>query len=149
MTLLTLTSTLLTISALFAYINYRLFKLPTTIGIMVISLVFSIALVVAGKLGYTQGIHFAKDLFGQIDFNEALMQGMLAWLLFAGALHVNLGELIDKRLVVGLLASVGVVMSTFIVGIGSWVLLSLLAWRSHLSTACCSARSFRLPILWR
>jgi len=126
MNLLTIASTLLTISALFAYINYRLFKLPTTIGIMVISLVFSVVLVLAEKFGFSQGIFYAKELVGQVDFNEALMQGMLSWLLFAGALHVNLSELIDKRLIVGILASFGVVLSTFIVGGGSWLLLSAL-----------------------
>lgn len=124
MNLLTIASTLLTISALFAYINYRLFKLPTTIGIMIISLVFSVVLVLAEKFGFSQGIFYAKELIGQVDFNEALMQGMLSWLLFAGALHVNLSELIDKRIIIGLLASFGVVLSTFIVGAGSWLLLS-------------------------
>lgn len=126
MTLLTLASTLLTISAVFAYINDRLFKLPTTIGIMVISLVFSVMLVLAEKLGFSQGIFYAKGLIGQVDFNQALMQGMLSWLLFAGALHVNLSELIDKRIIVGVLASFGVVLSTFIVGVGSWFILSAL-----------------------
>jgi len=126
MNLLTIASTLLTISALFAYMNYRLFKLPTTIGIMVISLVFSVALVLADKFGFSQGIFYAKELVEQVDFNEALMQGMLSWLLFAGALHVNLSELIDKRVIVGVLASFGVVLSTFIVGGGSWLLLSAL-----------------------
>jgi len=120
MDLLSLSSTLLTIAALFAYLNYRLFKLPTTIGILVISLLFSVTLVVLARLGFDTGIGYAQALVGQIDFNQALMQGMLAWLLFAGALHVNLSELIDKRWVIGLLASVGVITSTFLIGTGSW-----------------------------
>jgi len=123
MDFLTLCSTLLTISALFAYLNYRWFKLPTTIGIMVISLLFSVVLVVLARFGFDLGIDYARELVGQIDFNEALMQGMLAWLLFAGALHVDLSELLDKRWIIGLLASVGVITSTFLVGIGSWYLL--------------------------
>lgn len=126
MDFLTLSSILLTVSALFAYVNYRLFKLPTTIGIMVISLLFSVVLVLLSKFGYSEGINYARSIIGQVDFNKALMQGMLSWLLFAGALHVNLSELIDKRLVVGLLASVGVLTSTFLVGYGSWLVLNWL-----------------------
>lgn len=129
MDILTLSSMLLTVSALFAYLNYRLFKLPTTIGIMVISLLFSVALVLLSHMGFTQGIDYARGVIGQIDFNEALMQGMLAWLLFAGALHVNLGELIDKRWVVGILASVGVITSTFIVGFGTYYILNALGFQ--------------------
>lgn len=126
MDILTLSSMLLTVSALFAYVNYRLFKLPTTIGIMVISLLFSVVLVVLSYAGFSQGIDYARDVIGQIDFNQALMKGMLAWLLFAGALHVNLSELIDKRWIVGILASVGVITSTFIVGTGTYYILNIL-----------------------
>lgn len=126
MDLLTLSSILLTISALFAYLNDRFIKLPTTIGIMVISLVLSVFLVVLSKLGYGQGITYAKDLVGQIDFNQALMHGMLAWLLFAGALHVEMNHLLKHRWIVGILASFGVVLSTFIVGTGTWYILGFL-----------------------
>ncbi len=126
MDLLSISSILLTVSALFAYINYRYIKLPTTIGIMAISLVFSVVLVLLSKFGYTTGITYAQNLLDQVDFNQALMHGMLSFLLFAGAMHVNLSELLDKKWVVGLLASVGVVTSTFIVGIFSYYLLQLL-----------------------
>nr|MBX2884150.1 cation:proton antiporter [Granulosicoccus sp.] len=126
MDILTLSSMLLTVSALFAYVNYRLFKLPTTIGIMVVSLLFSVALVVLSRAGFSEGIVYAREVIGQIDFNQALMNGMLAWLLFAGALHVNLSELIDKRWIVGILASVGVITSTFIVGTGTYYILNAL-----------------------
>ena len=126
MDLLSISSILLTVSALFAYINYRYIKLPTTIGIMAISRVFSVVLVLLSKFGYTTGITYAQNLLDQVDFNQALMHGMLSFLLFAGAMHVNLSELLDKKWVVGLLASVGVVTSTFIVGIFSYYLLQLL-----------------------
>lgn len=125
MDILTLASLLLTVSALFAYLNHRFIKLPTTIGIMLISLVFSMVLVLMGYLGFGRGVELAQSIVGQIDFNKALMHGMLAWLLFAGALHVNLNELLNRRWTVGLLASVGVITSTFIVGTGAYYLLGL------------------------
>jgi len=126
MDLLSIASILLTVSAIFAYINYRYIKLPTTIGIMVVSLVFSVVLVILSKLGLDSGIDVAQSLVNQVDFNQALMNGMLAFLLFAGAMHVNLSALLDNKWVVGLLASVGVIASTFMVGIVSYFVLGLL-----------------------
>ena len=125
MDLLSISSILLTVSAIFAYINYRYIKLPTTIGLMVVSLVFSVVMVILAKLGFASGIDAAQSLVRQVDFNEALMNGMLAFLLFAGAMHVDLSALYDNKWVVGLLASVGVVASTFIVGIASYFVLQL------------------------
>lgn len=125
MDLLTISSYLLCVSALFAYINYRYIKLPTTIGIMVISLIFSVLLVILSRVGFEQGIDIAQSLVKQIDFNQALMNGMLAFLLFAGAMHVNLNALFDNKWVVGLLASVGVIASTFMIGIASYFILGL------------------------
>ncbi len=126
MDLLSISSILLTVSAVFAYINYRYIKLPTTIGIMVVSLVFSVLMVILSKLGLPGGIDAAQSLISQVDFNEALMKGMLAFLLFAGALHVDLSALLDNKWVVGLLASVGIVASTFIIGFASYFVLQLL-----------------------
>lgn len=126
MDLLSISSILLTVSAIFAYINYRYIKLPTTIGIMVVSLVFSVFLVVLSKFGFESGIDAAQSLVRQVDFNQALMNGMLAFLLFAGAMHVDLSALLDNKWVVGLLASVGVIASTFMVGIASYFVLGLL-----------------------
>ncbi len=106
---------LVCLAAVFSYVNHRLFKLPKTIGLMVISLVLSLMVVLLGKLGI--GIeNGAKRFIMGIDFNEALMHGMLGCLLFAGALHLNLSELLDQKWVVGALASVGVVLSTVVTG---------------------------------
>ena len=126
MDILSISSVLLTVSALFAYVNYRYIKLPTTIGIMVVSLVFSVVLVILSKLGFEDGITVAQSLVKQIDFNQAVMNGMLAFLLFAGAMHVDLSELYQNKWVVGLLASAGVIASTFMVGIVSYFVLGLL-----------------------
>ncbi|KAG1707717.1 Na(+)/H(+) antiporter NhaP [Nymphon striatum] len=68
----------------------------------------------------------AKQLLSQIDFNETLMQGMLSALLFAGALHVHLEELIKQKWVVAILASVGVIASTFMIGFSSYYIFAWL-----------------------
>jgi len=119
MSLLSITSVLITVAALFAYLNYRTLRLPTTIGIMVISLLFSLGLVLLGRLGYAGGVELGVNILSQIEFDEALLNGMLGFLLFAGAMHVNLYELLDFKWTIGILASFGVALSTFIVGAGA------------------------------
>lgn len=123
MDLLGTASLLMTVTALFAYVNYRFIRLPITIGVMVISLVFSMILVLLSKAGLTMGMEYTEKLLSGVDFDATLMEGMLSFLLFAGALHINLNELLDKQWVVGILASVGVITSTFIVGISSYFIL--------------------------
>lgn len=135
MSLLSITSILLTVSALFAWLNYHTLKLPTTIGIMVISLLFSLFLVILGAFGFEAGINMAEQLVAQIDFNKALLNGMLGFLLFAGAMHVNLDDLIESKWVIGLLASVGLCISTALVGIGTYFILNLVG--IELSFAYC------------
>ncbi len=135
MSLLTITSILITVSALFAWINYRTIKLPTTIGIMVISLLFSVFLVLLGRLGFSEGVEIAQGLVAQIDFNAALLNGMLGFLLFAGAMHVNLYDLLDSKWVIGLLASLGLFISTILVGVGTYLVLKLFG--INLSFAYC------------
>ena len=117
---------LLTLSAIFAYLNFRFFKLPTAIGIMLISLVLSLLLLVAGKIGFFDVSQQASSLIQGVDFHTALINGMLSFLLFAGALHINLNELSKQKWVILILASVGVISSTFIIGGMSWVILNAL-----------------------
>ncbi|OED35436.1 sodium:proton antiporter [Chromatiales bacterium (ex Bugula neritina AB1)] len=124
MDLLGTASLLMTVTALFAYINYRFIRLPVTIGVMVISLVFSMVLVLLSKAGLSVGIEYTEKLLSGVDFDATLMEGMLSFLLFAGALHINLNELLNKQWVVGILASVGVITSTVIVGLTSWIVLN-------------------------
>ena len=123
MDLLGTASLLMTVTALFAYVNYRFIRLPITIGVMVISLLFSLLLVLLSKAGLTFGIEYTEKLLAGVDFDATLMEGMLSFLLFAGALHINLNELLNKQWVVGILASVGVITSTAIVGVTSWLIL--------------------------
>ena len=112
---------LLTLSAVFSYLNYRFIKLPTTIGIMLISLVLSLLLLIAGKTGVFSLSGQITLLLNSIDFQTVLINGMLSFLLFAGALHINLNELSQQKWVVMVLATFGVVSSTFIVAGLSWI----------------------------
>ncbi|MCK5917993.1 MAG: sodium:proton antiporter [Cocleimonas sp.] len=116
---------LISLAALFSYINYRYIKLPTTIGLLVIALLLSLSIIVLGKFGIPLEDH-AKHLLSQINFNETLMQGMLSALLFAGALHVHLEELNKQKWVVAILASVGVMASTFMIGFASYYIFAFI-----------------------
>lgn len=118
-------SLVLVSAALFAWINHRYIKLPTTIGIMLIALLFSVFLLVLSNFGIGVGKEYAARVISGIDFNRTLMDGMLSFLLFAGAMHVKLNELLDKKLLIGVLATFGVVSVTFIVGTVSYFLLPL------------------------
>jgi CPA1 family monovalent cation:H+ antiporter len=124
--LLDLSALLLTLAALFGYLNHRFIGLPTTIGIMVITMVLSLVMVLFGKFGLHWGEEAAISLLGDIDFDEALMNGMLSFLLFAGALHVDIAELARHRLIIAVLATGGVVFTTFAVGTLSWLLFPFL-----------------------
>ncbi|MCB1743333.1 MAG: sodium:proton antiporter, partial [Gammaproteobacteria bacterium] len=126
MALLDISALLITLAAIFGYINLRTLRLPTTIGIMLISISVSLLVVVLGALGIEAPLSEARDVVSRIDFDEALMHGMLSFLLFAGALHVDLGELARFKWIVGTLASVGVIATTFMVGSVAWVLFQLL-----------------------
>jgi len=110
---------LLVLSAIFSWLNKVFFKLPHTIGLLVIALIASMVLIgleiLIPSLGMTDML---KGAIGQIDFNEALMKGMLGFLLFAGALHVDMGFLKSEKWAIGLMATFGVILSTFIVGTG-------------------------------
>lgn len=125
MTEFDLIAILTTMAALFAWVNYRYVRLPTTIGLMVISLVLSIALVALGRAGLAPVEPFFRFV-GAIDFDEAVLHGMLGALLFAGALHVDLDDLARQKVVIALLATGGVLLSTTIVGGLSWVLFGAL-----------------------
>lgn len=126
MSALNIAAILVTVSALFSFINYRFIKLPTTIGLMLIALVVSLLLLAAGKLGLGELETQAKTLLSAIDFNQTLMQGMLSFLLFAGALHINLNDLAKQKWVISSLATFGILISTFLIGGLSYFLLNWL-----------------------
>ena len=126
MEVLDLAALLLTLAAIFSYINFRFLKLPTTIGIMLIAMLISISLVVLGHCGFEGIQNKATVVLEGIDFNKALMHGMLSFLLFSGALHVNLEDLDQHKWIISILATFGVVMSTFIVGSIAWIVFWLI-----------------------
>lgn len=105
---------LLTLAALFSYLNHRFIGLPTTIGLMLIALVLSLGLIAGSHFGLDLETK-AQHIIERIDFNQTLMQGMLSFLLFAGALHVNLDDLIQQKWAIGTFATFGVICSTFLI----------------------------------
>lgn len=122
MSLIETITILVCLSAVFSYVNHRYIKLPVTIGLMAIALVMSLALLLLGKLGY--GIQAeAESFIRSIDFDETLLHGMLSFLLFAGALHINLDDLLEQKWFIGTLACLGIMVSASIVGALTYLLL--------------------------
>ena len=114
-----LAAVLLTLSALFGWLNHKFLLLPHSIGLLVMSVMASVVLVAIDVI--YPGQHLYGDLTGalqQIDFSAVVMNGMLAFLLFAGALHVDLDKLRSRALSVAILACLGTVISTVVVGFG-------------------------------
>jgi CPA1 family monovalent cation:H+ antiporter len=111
----------ITLAAVFGWLNTRYIRLPATIGLMVISLVFSLGLVLLGRAGVADTAWFTR-LVATLDFDDTLLKGMLGALLFAGALHIDINDLFGQKWVISLLATVGVLCSTFLVGSGAWLL---------------------------
>jgi monovalent cation:H+ antiporter, CPA1 family len=110
---------LIVLTALFSYFNHRRLHLPMTIGVLLISLVMSLTLIALSHLGVAMEGH-ATALLQRVDFDETLLHGMLAFLLFAGALPLNLEDMRQQKWTIGLLATAGVLASTFLVGGLSW-----------------------------
>ncbi len=114
------------LTALFGYINYRVLHMPTTIGVMFVSLLFSLGIVILGCLGIEIGQSHVARVLETIDFNQALLHGMLSFLLFAGAMHIKFDDLTSQKWAITVLATAGVVVSTFVVGGLTWIVLDLL-----------------------
>ena len=115
--LFTAIGAVITLAAVFGYLNHRFLRLPPTIGVVVIALVASLGTIGIDAVVPSLGIGGAvRTAILGIDFHEVLMKGMLSFLLFAGALHVNLGDLLSRKWAIGSIATVGVVLSTFLVG---------------------------------
>lgn len=106
---------LIVLSAVFAFINTKFLKLPFTIGLMLIAICFTLVLTILGSFNHYI-LDEAKVLIESIDFETALLDIMLSFLLFAGALHTKLDALKKHRVPIALFATMGVVVSTFIIG---------------------------------
>lgn len=118
----------LVMTTLMTYISYRFVRLPPTIGVMVTGLLFSLSVQGLSLSGFPIVEKHTLDLLGQIDFESVVMEALLPFLLFAGALHVKIGDLKAYRWPVGSLATVGVVVSTFAIGTCTYLILPLFSW---------------------
>ena len=126
MDFLQITSILIVLSAGFGAINYLFFKLPSAIGILVVSLLASLGIVVINALLPDFGIEdTVRTTVTGVDFSEALLEGMLGLLLFAGALHVKLSDLQKQWSLILLMATLGVALSTIVFGIGAHLMFGL------------------------
>src|SRR5450755_3726173 len=125
MTAFELSACLVVLAALLSYLNYTILKLPTAIGVTALALAVSLLLVLTGLVipGLAQQI---RALVAPIDFQQAFLQGMLGFMLFAGSLHVDLGELAARKWPVAVLSTLGVITSTVVVGLLTWALLNAL-----------------------
>ena len=125
LTILEISAIFLSITALLTYVNHRFIGLPTTIGVMVISILLSIGAIFLGFLGFDQLIDYEVSLLRQLDFTEVLLDGMLSMLLFAAALHVNIGDLKRYKLPIGILACVGTLVSALLIAGALYLMLPL------------------------
>ena len=116
---------LLTLTALLAWVNAKVLKLPMVIGVMAMALGGSLVLVGLHQFGIDLD-EPARAVVEAIDFEAVVLEGMLAFLLFAGALHVNLNDLLKQKFVILTLATLGVAASVVVVGSLAYVLLPLI-----------------------
>ncbi len=109
-------SILIVLASLFAYINHKFFKLPSTIGIMLMAIVVSLIIRFGGIGLFPETTGKLFKLISELDFTALLMGAMLNFLLFAGAIHVNLNDLREQRLPVLTFSTISVIISTFAIG---------------------------------
>jgi len=124
MEILELTTLLLILASIFSLINLRILKLPTTIGLMVLAIALSVIVLGIG-LVFPSFLEAATSITKKFDFSDLLVDVMLPFLLFAGAISVKVHELLKDRITILFLASFGVIFSTFTVGTGLHWLIQL------------------------
>jgi monovalent cation:H+ antiporter, CPA1 family len=125
MTTFQLVAIVLTLTAALAYVNTRLLRLPSSVGIMAASLVGSMLILAVSSLGVVE-LEVARQWVIDLDFGNTLLHGMLGLLLFAGALHVDLEDLGTQRVAIGTLALGSTLISTVLVGGATYLLLGAL-----------------------
>ncbi|MBK8550707.1 MAG: sodium:proton antiporter [Ignavibacteria bacterium] len=124
MSLFHLLSALIVLSAGFTYINFRFLKLPNAIGLMIVSLLFSLLILAAGQF-FPIFESIIELKVSRINFTELLLEGMLSFMLFAGAIHVNYEDLKSEKLSIILFSTASVIISTLVIGFSAYYLLSL------------------------
>ncbi len=123
MTLLQIASLLIVLAGAFGAINYLFLKLPSSIGILIVAFLASLGLLALDSVMPEQQIATkVRGIVEDIEFSSALLEGMLGLLLFAGALHVKMSDLRKEWVLVALMATIGVGLSTVVIGYGfSWL----------------------------
>ncbi len=116
-------SIILTIAVAIGYINHRLVRMPPTIAIMVGSLLLSLLLIIIAQFGFADAEAHIAQILTKINFHDLLMNGMLSFLLFAGALSVDIGDLKSRQWEIGILATGSTLASAILVGGGIYFLL--------------------------
>lgn len=107
------------LAAILGYLNFRFIGLPHTIGLTIIGALASLALIGVDALFPALGLGGSvRGFLAGVDFPDTLLQGMLSFLLFAGALHVDLGDLLKRKAAVFTMATFGVLFSTLVVALG-------------------------------
>jgi Na+:H+ antiporter len=135
LTVLETISVLFTLTAVFGFLNRRYVRLPTAIGLVVIALAGSLVVVVAEAVWPSLGLRsFSEELFRSVDFRDVLLNGFLSALLFAGAINVDLNALRQRKYTILLLTTIGLAISTAIVGGFFWLLARLVG--------------YDLPLIW-
>ena len=115
---------IIVLTAAFSALNARFVKLPQTIGLTIMGAVFSAAIIIASRIGPQLHLHhLAKSFVDHLDFQSTLLDGMLSFLLFAGAFQADLRGMRRGRWPILALATVGVLISTAVVGLGLKLLL--------------------------
>lgn len=116
-------SLLIVLSAALAYLNFRYLKLPNAIGLMLVSLLFSLAII--GVSFFVPSLkNNIASLLNNINFSELLLEVMLSFMLFAGAIHIKFKDLKAEKLSIMLFSTLSVIISTFIIGYVSFWLLT-------------------------
>ena len=121
MTLFELLAVLTTATAALSWANYRFVKLPTTIGLLILALLGSLGIVLAGRAGLLDLSELTRFV-ESLEFDDALLNGMLGALLFAGALHMRIDKLRVHARLIAVLATLGVVMCAALVAGAMWLL---------------------------
>jgi len=126
MSIFEIAAILIGLSALFGYLNHKFLRLPHTIGLVVIALAASLAIVILELVRPETNVsEIVTGVLLGIDFHDAVMNGMLSFLLFAGALHVDFSVFRSQSLAIALMATLGILISTFLIGWVTWLLLNL------------------------
>jgi CPA1 family monovalent cation:H+ antiporter len=125
MTAFQLAAIVLALTAALAYLNSRLLRLPSSVGIMAASMIGSMLLLGLSSLGFID-LDSPRRWVEDLDFGNTLLHGMLGLLLFAGALHIDLEDLGTQRVAIGTLALGSTLISTALVGVATYLLLGAL-----------------------